>query len=194
MRLISYSQLSLQFQLLKSQHSISNTTYMQHHTELGFLYFMSAIFLETYPLFLTGDKGLKPRRHSKAQLVYERRLILGVDLNFDPCFKRSLVCWQEQVRTLTTGMMICMHTLASMNWAQESFFFAGKNHSWEKLLIYSLTSTYNLAWTTNTVRSSRSWVKLECGVIQGLVEWWMTICVSRESYLLPRGKESEWIN
>ncbi|TNN78654.1 hypothetical protein EYF80_011058 [Liparis tanakae] len=34
-----------------------------------------------------GDKGLKPRRHSKAQLVYERRLLLGVDLNFDPRFK-----------------------------------------------------------------------------------------------------------
>lgn len=74
--------------------------------------FISVIFPKTYPLFLTGDKGLKPRRHSKAQLVYERRLVLGVDLNFDPRFKRCLVCRQEEVRTFTTGIIIYMNTLA----------------------------------------------------------------------------------
>lgn len=69
-------------------------------------------FPQTYPLLLTGYKGLKPGCHSEAQLVYERWLVLGVDLNFDPCFKRRLICWQEEVRTFTMGMTICMHTLA----------------------------------------------------------------------------------
>jgi hypothetical protein len=39
--------------------------------------------VETYSLFLTGDEGLEAGRHPEAQLVNERRLILGVDLNFD---------------------------------------------------------------------------------------------------------------
>lgn len=54
--------------------------------------FFSVIFSKTYPLFLTGNKGLETRRNSEAQLVYEGRLVLGVDLNLDPCFERSLVC------------------------------------------------------------------------------------------------------
>lgn len=45
-----------------------------------------------YPLFLTGDKRLESRRHSKPKLVYEGGLVLAVDLNFDPGFKRRLVC------------------------------------------------------------------------------------------------------
>lgn len=45
-----------------------------------------------YPLFLTGDKRLKSGRHSKPKLVYEGGLVLAVDLNFDPGFKRRLVC------------------------------------------------------------------------------------------------------
>lgn len=43
--------------------------------------------LGTYPLFLTGNKGLEARCNSEAQLVYERWLILRMDLNFDPCFE-----------------------------------------------------------------------------------------------------------
>lgn len=42
---------------------------------------------QTYPLFLTGNEGLEARRHAEAQLVYKRRLVLGMDLNLDPCFK-----------------------------------------------------------------------------------------------------------
>lgn len=41
----------------------------------------------TYPLFLTGNKGLEARCNSEAQLVYEGWLILRMDLNFDPRFK-----------------------------------------------------------------------------------------------------------
>lgn len=52
-------------------------------------------------MLLTGHKGLKTRCHPETQLVNERRLVLGVDLNFDPRFKRRLVCRrQEKVRTL----------------------------------------------------------------------------------------------
>lgn len=42
---------------------------------------------QTYPLFLAGNKGLKARRHSETQLVYEWRLVLGMDLNLDPRFE-----------------------------------------------------------------------------------------------------------
>lgn len=77
-------------------------TYMFSQTKwdlfLNFPNCISVIFLKTYPLLLTGHKGLKPRRHSEAQLVDERRLVLGVDLHFDPRFKRCLVCWHEEVR------------------------------------------------------------------------------------------------
>lgn len=55
-------------------------------------------------MLLTGHKGLKTRCHPETQLVNERRLVLGVDLNFDPRFKRRLVCGrQEKVRTLYSG-------------------------------------------------------------------------------------------
>lgn len=40
-----------------------------------------------YPLFLAGNKRLKPGRYSKPKLVNEGRLVLTVDLNFDPSFK-----------------------------------------------------------------------------------------------------------
>lgn len=52
----------------------------------------SVSFSQTYPLFLTGNKCLETWRNSEAQLVYEGRLVLRVDLNLDPCFERSLVC------------------------------------------------------------------------------------------------------
>lgn len=59
---------------------------------LQYMYYIYRItFPKTYPLFLTRNKGLKTRCNSKAQLVYERWLILGMDLNFDPCFKRGLI-------------------------------------------------------------------------------------------------------
>lgn len=74
--------------------------------------FFSVIFSKTYPLFLTGDKGLETWCNSEAQLVNEGRLVLGVDLNLDPSFERSLVCWQDEVQAFTTGMMICIHALA----------------------------------------------------------------------------------
>ena len=55
------------------------------------MYIHPVIFPKTYPLFLTGNKGLKTRRNSEPQLVNEGWLILGVDLNFDPCFERGLI-------------------------------------------------------------------------------------------------------
>ena len=47
---------------------------------------------DLYPLFLAGDKRLKTGCHSKSELVNEGRLVLTVDLNFDPSFKRRLIC------------------------------------------------------------------------------------------------------
>lgn len=49
----------------------------------------------SYPLLLTGDKRLKSGRHSEAKLVYERGLVLAVDLDLDPGFKRRLVCTES---------------------------------------------------------------------------------------------------
>lgn len=51
---------------------------MIHHIDTVFV---------TYPLFLTGNKGLEARCNSEAQLVYERWLVLRMDLNFDPRFE-----------------------------------------------------------------------------------------------------------
>lgn len=96
---------------------------MHHFHNASELEFVPAA--DTYPLFLAGDEGLKPRRHSEAQLVYERRLVLGVDLNFDPRFERSLVCWREAVGAFTTGTMISMHTRGRGNWAA-----GGQDRSW----------------------------------------------------------------
>lgn len=45
-----------------------------------------------YPLFLAGNKCLEPGCHSKPKLVNEGRLVLTVDLNFDPSFKWCLIC------------------------------------------------------------------------------------------------------
>ena len=47
---------------------------------------------DLYPLFLAGDKCLKTGCHSESELVNEGRLVLTVDLNFDPSFKRRLIC------------------------------------------------------------------------------------------------------
>lgn len=42
---------------------------------------------DLYPLFLAGNKRLKPGCHSEPKLVNEGWLVLTVDLNFDPSFK-----------------------------------------------------------------------------------------------------------
>lgn len=47
---------------------------------------------DLYPLFLAGDKCLKTGCHSESELVNEGWLVLTVDLNFDPSFKRRLIC------------------------------------------------------------------------------------------------------
>lgn len=49
-----------------------------------------------YPLFLAGNKCLEPRCHSKTKLINEGRLILAVDLNFNPSFKRCLICQRDK--------------------------------------------------------------------------------------------------
>lgn len=52
-----------------------------------------------YQLLLTRHKSLKTRGHTKSQLVYEGRLVLAVDLDFDACFVRCFICggtaWQD---------------------------------------------------------------------------------------------------
>lgn len=47
---------------------------------------------DSYPLLLAGDERLEPGRHSEPELVDEGRLILAVDLNFDPGLERRLLC------------------------------------------------------------------------------------------------------
>lgn len=45
----------------------------------------------TYPLLLTGNKGLEARRDTEAQLVDVRRLVLTVDLNTDAGLQGCLI-------------------------------------------------------------------------------------------------------
>lgn len=66
---------------------------------------MEAAF--SHPLFLTGDKGLESGRHSKPKLVYEGRLVLAVNLNFDSRFKRRLFCKQCQTGSVTLSLTKC---------------------------------------------------------------------------------------
>lgn len=58
-----------------------------------------------YPLFLTGNKRLEPRGHAEPQLVYERRLVLTVDLNFDPSFKGRLIC--RTMKKVSAVKLVC---------------------------------------------------------------------------------------
>lgn len=48
---------------------------------------MIAMLNGLYPLLLARNKSLEAGRHSKTELIDGRRLVLTVDLNFDPSFK-----------------------------------------------------------------------------------------------------------
>lgn len=50
------------------------------------------MFSIRYQLLLTRHKSLKTRGHTKSQLIYEGRLILAVDLNFDARLVRGFIC------------------------------------------------------------------------------------------------------
>lgn len=58
-----------------------------------------------YPLFLTGNERLEPRGHAEPQLVYERRLVLTVDLNFDSSFKGRLIC--RTMKKVSAVKLVC---------------------------------------------------------------------------------------
>lgn len=60
-------------------------------------------WMGVYPLFLTGHERLESWSHTESQLIDEGRLVLRVELNFNPGLKRRLVCRDKNTRMLITG-------------------------------------------------------------------------------------------